>query len=149
MLSKRLGTSFAGLAAGMFLSSALVANAQSPERQMDRMAGQSAHGLKASELIGLSVRSSDDQEKGKIKDLVFDTNGKIEFAVVSFGGFLGIGDKMFAVPLDALHFEMKDNKLDHARANVTEETIKQRQGFDNDHWPEHADRGFTMYQAGR
>jgi hypothetical protein len=151
MLSKKLGSSFMGLTAGTLLSVALitVANGQAPDRQMNRMAGQNAHALKASELIGLSVRSSDDQEKGKIKDLVIGSNGSVEYAAVSFGGFLGIGDKLFAVPLDALHFEFKDNKLDHARANVTEETIKQRQGFDNSNWPEHADRGFLTNQADR
>jgi hypothetical protein len=66
----------------------------------------------------------------------------VDYAAVSFGGFLGIGDKLFAVPLDAIHLEWKDNKVDKAHVDVTEETIKQRQGFDDSHWPEQADRGF-------
>jgi hypothetical protein len=134
----------------MFLALACVtvARGQAPDQRMDRM-GHTGHAYKASELIGLSVHSSDDQEKGKIKDLIITPDGRIEYAAVSFGGFLGMGDKLFAVPLDALHLEWKDNKLDHAKADVTEQTIKQRQGFDNDHWPDHADRGFTMHQAER
>jgi hypothetical protein len=55
-----------------------------------------------------------------------------------------MGDKMFAVPLDAIHIEWKDNKVNYATVDVTEETIKQRQGFDEKNWPEHADRGFMM-----
>jgi PRC-barrel domain len=148
MLNKRVSASVVGLVVGMILSVAAISKAQAPDQRLDRRVDQNAHALKASELIGLSVRSSDDQEKGKIKDLFIAANGQVNYAVVSFGGFLGIGDKLFAVPLEALHFELKDNKLDYARANVTEETIKQRQGFENNNWPDHADRGFTVYHVG-
>ena len=70
-------------------------------------------------------------------------DGRVEYAAVSFGGFLGIGDKLFAVPMDAIHLNWKDNKLNQAHVNVTEQTIKQRKGFDDSKWPEHADRGFV------
>lgn len=100
------------------------------------------HAYKASELIGASVHSTDNEEKGKIKDLYIGGNGRIEYAAVSFGGFLGMGDKLFAVPLDAIHIEWKDNKVNYATVDVSEESIKQRQGFDETKWPEHADRGF-------
>jgi hypothetical protein len=102
---------------------------------------------KASELIGLSVHSAGNEEKGKIKDLMLSGNGRVEYAAVSFGGFLGMGDKLFAVPLDAIHLEWKDNKINYATVDVSEESIKQRQGFDDKNWPEHADRGF-MTTAG-
>jgi hypothetical protein len=143
--------SLAGIATGMVLSIAFVAvsSGQSPDQRMDRMGHNGGHAMKASDLIGLSVRAGADEEKGKIKDLMISPTGQVEYAAVSFGGFLGIGDKLFAVPLDALQIEWKDNKLDHARCDITEETIKQRQGFDNNHWPDQADRGFTMTQTGR
>jgi hypothetical protein len=111
--------------------------------QERRMAGPEGHAWKASELIGLSVRTKGDEEKGKIKDLFVSPDGRVEYAAVSFGGFMGIGDKLFAVPIDAIHLEWKDNKVNHAVVDVTEETIKQRQGFEEKHWPEHADRGFV------
>jgi len=106
----------------------------------------SAHGWKASDVIGQSVYTMKDEEKGKIKDLMIGPDGKIAYAAVSFGGFLGIGDKLFAVPMDAIHITWKDGKLEKAKVDVTEETIKQRQGFDNDHWPQQADRSFGVGQ---
>jgi hypothetical protein len=133
----------------MLIAVATISHAQAPDQRMDRMGQPGGRALKASELIGLSVHAANDEEKGKIKDLMISPNGHIEYAAVSFGGFLGIGDKLFAVPLDSLQIEWKDNKPDHARCEITEDTIKQRQGFDNNNWPERADRGFTMNQAGR
>jgi hypothetical protein len=104
--------------------------------------GEMGHAWKASELIGASVHTPNNEEKGKIKDLMIGGNGRVEYAVVSFGGFLGMGDKIFAVPLDAIHIEWKDNKVNYATVDVSEESIKERQGFDEKNWPEHADRGF-------
>jgi len=94
-------------------------------------------------LIGLNVYTTGDEEKGEIKDLLIGSDGRIKYAAVSFGGFLGIGDKLFAVPMDAIQLERKDGETDFARINVTEESIKERQGFDQDHWPAEADRGFV------
>jgi PRC-barrel domain len=100
-------------------------------------------------LIGLGVRASGDEEKGKIKDLMIGPDGRVEYAAVSFGGFMGIGDKLFAVPMDAIHLEWKDNKISHASVDVTEASIKERKGFDESHWPEQGDRGFMTNQSGR
>jgi hypothetical protein len=107
------------------------------------------HAVKASELIGLSVRASGDDEKGKIKDLMIGPDGRVEYAAVSFGGFMGLGDKLFALPMDAIHLEWKGNKISHAQVDVTEETLKQRKGFDSNHWPEHGEREFVTSGAGR
>jgi hypothetical protein len=106
-------------------------------------------GWKVSELIGLSVHTSGDEDKGKIKDIMLGPDGRVEYAAVSFGGFLGIGDKLFAVPWDAIHLDWKENKINYARVDVTEDAVKQRQGFDENHWPERADRGFTTNQPMR
>jgi hypothetical protein len=103
---------------------------------------EAGHAYKASELIGASVHTANNEEKGKVKDLVVGADGRIQYAAVSFGGFLGMGNKLFAVPLDAIHVEWKDNKVNYATVDVSEESIKQRQGFDEKNWPEHADRGF-------
>jgi len=120
---------------------AAMTSAQGPDRTSMEPGN---HAWKASELIGQSVYTTGDQEKGKIKDLMIGPDGKVQYAAVSFGGFLGIGDKLFAVPLDAIHLQWKGNKFDRARVDVTEETIKQRQGFDDQHWPAAGDRGFLM-----
>jgi hypothetical protein len=102
--------------------------------------------VRASEIVGLTVRTAGDQEKGKIKDLVIGQDGRIEYAAVSFGGFLGMGDKMFAVPWEAVHVVRNNTgntyKAEFARIDVSEDTIKNRQGFDQDHWPDRADQSF-------
>jgi hypothetical protein len=108
----------------------------------------SAHAWKASDVIGQSVYTMDDKESGKIKDLMIGPDGKIVYAAVSFGGFIGIGDKLFAVPMDAIRITWKDGKVEKARVDVTEQTIKQREGFNEDRWPQQADRGFLASQPG-
>jgi hypothetical protein len=126
---------------------AAVSNGQAPKR-MDKMQSTGGHSIKASELIGLGVRAGGDDEKGKIKDLMIGADGRVEYAAVSFGGFMGMGDKLFAVPMDAIHLEWKDNKISHAQVDVTEESIKQRKGFDSNHWPEQGDREFMTNGTG-
>ena len=107
----------------------------------DRATSETLAG-RVSEINGLSVRTAHDEEKGKIKDLVIGKDGRVAYAAVSFGGFLGMGDKLFAVPFEAIHFVKNGDKLEYARIDVTEDTIKNRQGFNQDHWPEQADQSF-------
>jgi PRC-barrel domain len=153
MLAKASSWIFvAAAAAGLMwcVGQTTVSTGQTPIQHTTNMPQQQAErGWKASELIGLSVHTAGDEDKGKIKDLYLGPDGRVEYAAVSFGGFLGMGDKLFAVPWDALHLDWKDNKITYARVDVSEESIKQRQGFDENHWPEHADRGFTSNELPR
>jgi len=142
----RMGALSCGM---LMLGLATVSNGQA-YGQNDKMQGaRGGHSVKASELIGLGVRASGDDEKGKIKDLMIGPDGRVEYAAVSFGGFMGMGDKLFAVPMDAIHLEWKDNKISHAQVDVTEESIKQRKGFDATHWPDQGEREFMTNGAGR
>jgi hypothetical protein len=70
---------------------------------------------------------------GKIEDLMIDLeNGRVAYAVLSFGGFLGLGNKLFAVPWEALTVRPQE----HAFAlNVSRETLENAEGFDKDNWP--------------
>lgn len=103
---------------------------------------------KASEIIGMDVRAvGDDETVGSINDVVINKNGQVVYAAVSFGGFLGMGDKLFAVPMDAIEFVKVGDGSDadvYARIDVTEQSLKQRKGFDQDHWPVEADRSFLI-----
>src|SRR5262245_21409012 len=55
--------------------------------------------VRASEIIGTSVKNKAEEDLGSINDLVIDpVDGQIAYAAVSMGGFLGVGDKLFAVP---------------------------------------------------
>ena len=90
--------------------------------------------LKASELIGMSVQGTDGKKLGDIKDLVIDPEeGGVEYAVLEFGGFAGIGDKYFAVPWDALQLDQSNKKL---LLDVHKRELKDAPGFDKNNWPD-------------
>ena len=90
--------------------------------------------LKASELIGMSVQGTDGKKLGDIKDLVIDPEeGGVEYAVLEFGGFSGIGDKYFAVPWDALQLDQSNKKL---LLDVHKRELKDAPGFDKNNWPD-------------
>jgi sporulation protein YlmC with PRC-barrel domain len=61
--------------------------------------------LTASSIIGDKVHDANDQHMGKIEDIMIDlTTGKIDYLVIEFGGFLGIGIKYFAIPFAMRQF---------------------------------------------
>ena len=93
--------------------------------------------LKASELIGMKVQGSDGKNLGKIRDLVIGPDGAVRYAVLDFGGFLGIGDKYFAVPWDALQRTQNGKQI---ALDTTKRDLKKAPGFDKKHWPDFSDR---------
>lgn len=117
------------------------ANRTDKAKPADRNATE-VKGFKASEILGLNIKSTNDENVGEVKDLRIGRDGKIAYAVVSFGGFLGIGDKLFAVPFEALHIVKSSDDKYYAHLDVTEQTLKNKQGFDKDHWPDRADDSF-------
>ncbi len=58
--------------------------------------------IAASTYIGQSVYNSSDESIGEINDVIFTKDGSVEAAVIGVGGFLGIGEKNVAVPLDTI-----------------------------------------------
>lgn len=93
--------------------------------------------LSASTLIGDKVINSQGEDLGKIEEIMLDLeNGCVSYAVLSFGGILGIGDKLFAVPWNAmkLNTDKKAFILD-----VDKERLRNAPGFDKDNWPERPD----------
>ncbi len=100
----------------------------------------------ASKLIGEAVINRQHEELGKIHELVVDArDGHLAYAVLSFGGFLGMGNKLFAMPWKAFEFASTEHKL---VLNVDKEKLKAAPGFDKDaKWPDFADRtwGASIY----
>jgi sporulation protein YlmC with PRC-barrel domain len=93
--------------------------------------------LSADSLKNTRVRNPDGEDLGKIEELMFDQgSGKIAYAVLSFGGFLGMGDKLFALPWEALSL---DFDREEAVLPVNKEVLENAPGFDKDHWPDFAD----------
>ena len=75
-------------------------------------ANRPLHLLTASSIKGDKVENRQEQNIGKIKDIMINLNdGKIEYMVVEFGGFLGIGEKLFAIPFSKLRLNRKKGKL--------------------------------------
>jgi sporulation protein YlmC with PRC-barrel domain len=69
-----------------------------------------ATGQRASKLVGATVVNSSDERIGKIDDLVVSPKDKVTYAIVSVGGFLGVGNKLVAVPFDSLR-TVKEERL--------------------------------------
>jgi len=94
--------------------------------------------IRGNTFIGADVQNPQGQNLGDIKDIVIDrTSGRMAYAVVSFGGFLGMGEKLFAVPWGA--FSQKADK-DTFVLDVDKERLKNAPGFDAHNWPQMASR---------
>lgn len=97
--------------------------------------------FRASDLTGMTVKNASGQNLGSVDDLVIDVStGKVRYAAVSFGGFLGVGDKLFAVPFHA--FQLKNDTGENKRhlvLNVTKERLERAKGFDKKAWPDFGD----------
>jgi hypothetical protein len=93
------------------------------------------------------VVNRQNEDLGKIHELVIDAKeGRLAYAVLSFGGFMGMGNKLFALPWRAFEFAKTENKL---ILNVDKEKLKAAPGFDPDvKWPDFADRtwGNSIYK---
>ena len=100
--------------------------------------------LSASSIDGTNVRNTVGEDIGKLKDLMIDwNNGNVAYAVMSFGGFLGMGEKLFAIPLESFTFKAAVGVGDeHAVLNVRKEQLENAPGFDKDNWPQQPDYKF-------
>lgn len=93
--------------------------------------------LSASTIEGTPVQNQAGEDLGEINELMIDLEkGRIAYAVLSFGGFLGLGDKLFVLPWEALAISAGG---DFFILNVPRERLEQAEGFDKDHWPDMAD----------
>ncbi|TMH25750.1 MAG: PRC-barrel domain containing protein [Betaproteobacteria bacterium] len=114
-----------------------------PHASIIRDPAQSSEGpgpdiMDAASLTGDSVVSATGDDLGKIEAIMLDVaTGKIAYAVLSFGGFLGIGSKLFAVPWSALTLDAGPKRF---VLDVSKERLEAAPGFDKDHWPTMADR---------
>ncbi|MFN0161882.1 MAG: PRC-barrel domain-containing protein [Burkholderiales bacterium] len=95
----------------------------------------------ADTLLGNDVYNREDDDLGDIKEFMIDmSTGKIAYAVLSFGGLMGMGDKLFAVPWAALTLDTKNKRF---TLPVPKERLKGAPGFDKAHWPSMSDKGWA------
>ena len=93
--------------------------------------------LSAATITGAEVCNMQDEKLGEIQDVMLDmTEGKIRYAVLTSGGFLGMGDRLFAIPWKALKQDKKNKRF---MLDVDVERLKNAPGFDKDQWPNMAD----------
>jgi sporulation protein YlmC with PRC-barrel domain len=98
---------------------------------------------KATSLTGMAVRNMQNEKLGDVKDIVLDLpSGKISYVVLSVGGFLGIGDKLIAVPPSAFTISAADDSL---VLDADKAKIQSAPGFVQTAWPDVNDPQFTAY----
>jgi len=106
--------------------------------------------MAADTLEGDKVKNRAGDDLGTIEHIMLDVPiGRIAYAVMSFGGFLGMGEKLFAIPWNALELDTEDHGF---ILDTDPERLKQAPGFDKDHWPSMADERWandihSYYQA--
>jgi sporulation protein YlmC with PRC-barrel domain len=97
--------------------------------------------MAAATLDGNKVLTTDGEDVGNISDIMLDVQGgRIAYAVLKSGSFLGMGGTLYAIPWSALTLDT-DNKCFHL--DMTAQRIKEAPGFDKDHWPAFADEQWS------
>jgi sporulation protein YlmC with PRC-barrel domain len=93
--------------------------------------------MAANTLEGTKVVSSDGEDVGEISDIMLDVRAaRIAYAVLSEGGFLGMGAALHAIPWSALTLDTDEKCF---RVDITAQQLKDEPGFDKEHWPSMAD----------
>jgi sporulation protein YlmC with PRC-barrel domain len=97
--------------------------------------------LAASTLDGDKVRNSAGEDLGSVDEIMIDIpSGRVAYVVLSFGGILGMGNKLFALPWEVLRVDEDDKCF---ICNVDKRTLETAPGFDKDNWPDMADHSFA------
>lgn len=99
------------------------------------------HLLPATTPFGDKIVSPEGAEVGALKGLMIDVDaGQVNYAVLSFGSFLELGDTLLAIPWEALTINIEGHTF---ILNVDKEQFRDAPGFDKDHWPDEA-----QYESG-
>lgn len=97
--------------------------------------------VKASDVIGVKVKNSLDENLGEIYEIVIDKlSGKVRYLVLEFGGILGVGNKYFAIPWGKFTYDPHEGCFN---TPLNKESLKDAPGFDKDNWPDFSDADFT------
>jgi sporulation protein YlmC with PRC-barrel domain len=115
----------------------------------DNLTGENHEGAHANLPLRILTASSvmkDDicdpagEKLGDIKDVMLDVReGKIEYVIMESGGFLGLGEKFFAIPFRLLRIDPKNHSF---VLDQDKDVIKNAPGFDKEHWPGTNDHSF-------
>ena len=104
---------------------------------MTQMTMFSTSPVKASTIIGTKVFNPEGESLGEIKEVVIDPSmGRVAYVVVSFGGFLSLGEKLFAIPFSSFAYNVARNEY---VLDVPKERLIEAPGFNPDYWPTMSD----------
>jgi len=139
MKTMKLLSAIAALASLALLADAQTGNKQGSGDAEKRQTKTAPCVWLASDLIGMKVVTPTAEKIGKIEDVVVHPGGEVAYAVLSFGGVMGLGDKLFAMPWTVLRAVEPDSaKKDSERTLVLpldKERMKAAPGFDKANWP--------------
>jgi sporulation protein YlmC with PRC-barrel domain len=111
--------------------------AAAPSAGPDLRHGPGPHVMGAGTLVGNDVVSPAGEALGSIKEIMLDMRtSRVRYAVLSCGGFLSVGEKLFAVPWEALTLDTENKRF---VLDVTRERLDSAPGFDKNQWPDMAD----------
>ena len=145
----RIHTPTAGLAEGGS-TYGVYAESYNPDLYWDAKQGPGPRVMAASTLEDDNVVNPAGDKLGEIAEIMIDVpSGRVAYAVLSVGGFLGIGEKLLAIPWRALKIDPPNHRF---VLNVSKERLEQAEGFDKDRWPSMADERWATqlhdyYQA--
>jgi hypothetical protein len=89
------------------------------------------------DVIGKRVVNLQGEDLGKIEDIIIDApSGRVSYAILSFGGFMGMGEKLFALPWVSLFYSPESGMF---ALKADKELLKKAPGFDKQHWPDLSD----------
>ena len=98
--------------------------------------------VKADDVVGVKVKNAQNEDLGEVEAVMLDKHdGYVHYVVLSFGGFLGMGEKLFAMPWEIFSY---DDDEDCFIINVDKEKLKNSPGFDKDHWPNMSDTTWSQ-----
>jgi sporulation protein YlmC with PRC-barrel domain len=108
-------------------------------------AGGKGDFVRASEFIGTNVRNAKNEQLGKVDDFVMDTqSGEVRYAVLGSGGILGIGEKLFAVPLSQFEVAAEGKEGKELVLPADKERVQKAEGFKKANWPMTASRDWLQ-----
>jgi len=95
----------------------------------------------ANKLIGLKVNNALEEHLGDIKELMLDMRtGKVAYAAIASGGVFTLGEKLVAVPWNALKHDAENNMF---ILDIGKERFEKAVSFDSDHWPNMVDKSWV------
>jgi sporulation protein YlmC with PRC-barrel domain len=119
-------------AASVVLAVGAIAGADEARKTQDPTAGIV---YKARALHGIAFRNDSNENLGKLYDLMVDQNGRIVYGILSHGGVGSIGDKLFAVPPEALHALTEVNGKNQFTLAVSKQKLDSQPGFNEKDYP--------------